>query len=554
VQPRGDDGLEFDYVVIGAGSAGCAVAARLSEDPAVTVALVEAGGRALNPWLHVPVGYFKTMHNPSVDWCYRTAPDPGLNGRRLEWPRGKVLGGSSALNGLLYVRGQPQDYDHWRQLGLQGWGWDDVLPYFKRSEAQERGADALHGAGGPLAVSDMRAHRSLCDKFIAAAAAAGIPLNDDFNGPEQEGVGYFQLTMRGGLRCSSATAYLRPARRRPNLRIVTHALTRRLVLEGRRAARVEIERGGVAEILTARREIVLSAGAIGSPQILQLSGIGPGALLQRCGIPVQVELAGVGENLQDHLQARSVYEVNEPTLNDEVNRLTGRIRIGLDFILRRRGPMTMGASQVGAFTRTRPEIETPDIQFHIQPLSSQTPGHGLDPFSAFTSSVCQLRPESRGHVRIASADPRAHPEILANYLATETDRRTMIDGVRVSRRIAAAEPLAGIVRREREPGSGRQSDDEILGWIRDRATTIYHPAGTCRMGADAAAVVDERLRVRGVEGLRVADASIMPTITSGNTNAPAIMIGEKAAAMIREDARSGVGPEARAGSGARAAA
>ncbi|HSF95120.1 MAG TPA: choline dehydrogenase [Thermohalobaculum sp.] len=532
--------MEFDYVVIGAGSAGCAVAARLSEDTSVTVALVEAGGRDWNPWIHIPVGYFKTMHNPSVDWCYRTLPEPGMNGRRIEWPRGKVLGGSSALNGLLYIRGQRQDYDHWRQLGNAGWGWDDVLPFFRMSEAQERGADDLHGAGGPLAVSDMRAHRSLCDKFIAAAAAAGIPRNDDFNGPEQEGVGYFQLTMRKGFRCSSATAFLRGARRRPNLKIVTHALTRRLILQGRRAAGVEIERDGLVETIAARREIVLCAGAIGSPQILQLSGIGPGELLQKHGIAVAAGLAGVGENLQDHLQARSVYEVSEPTLNDEVNRLTGRIRIGLDFILNRRGPMTMGASQVGAFTRTRPEAATPDIQFHIQPLSSETPGHGLDPFSAFTSSVCQLRPESRGHVRIVSADPRAHPDILANYLDTETDRRTMIDGVRISRRIAAAEPLAGIVTREREPGTRRQSDDDILGWIRDRATTIYHPAGTCRMGEDSMSVVDERLRVRGVVGLRVADASIMPTIVSGNTNAPAIMIGEKAAAMIHADARSRV--------------
>ena len=522
-------------MVIGAGSAGCAVAARLSEDSSATVALVEAGGRDLNPWIHIPVGYFKTMHNPAVDWRYVTQPEPGMNGRRIEWPRGKVLGGSSALNGLLYIRGQAADYDHWRQLGNRGWGWQDVLPLFKLSEAQERGADTLHGADGPLAVSDMRAHRSLCDKFIAAAEAAGIPRNDDFNGPEQEGVGYFQLTMRKGFRCSSATAYLRGARRRANLRIIPHALTRRLILDGRRAVAVEVERGGLVETIRARREIVLSAGAIGSPQILQLSGIGPGALLQAHGIPVAAGLAGVGENLQDHLQARSVYEVTEPTLNDEVNRLAGRIRIGLDFILNRRGPMTMGASQVGAFTRTRPELATPDIQFHIQPLSSRTPGHGLDPYSAFTSSVCQLRPESRGHVRIASPDPRTHPAILANYLATETDRQTMIDGVRISRRIAAASPLAQIVKRELEPGAGLETDDAILGWIRERATTIYPPAGTCRMGDDDMAVVDDRLRVRGIEGLRVADASIMPTIVSGNTNAPAIMIGEKVAAMVRED-------------------
>ena len=525
-------------MVIGAGSAGCAIAARLSEDPSVTVGVIEAGGRDRNPWIHIPVGYFKTMHNPAVDWCYRTAPDPGLNGRSLEWPRGKVLGGSSALNGLLYIRGQRQDYDHWRQLGNPGWSWEDVLPYFKRSEAQERGADDLHGADGPLAVSDMRAHRVLCDKFIEAAVAAGIPRNDDFNGDAQEGVGYYQLTMKNGLRCSTATAYLKPARGRRNLSILTNALTRRIVLSRGRAAGVEIDRDGLRETVEASREVILAAGAIGSPQILQLSGIGPGALLQGLGIEVRCDLPGVGENLQDHLQARSVYEVTEPTLNDEVNSWFGQMRIGLEFMLKRTGPMTMGASQVGAFTRTRPELETPDIQFHIQPLSSQSPGHGLDPFSAFTTSVCQLRPESRGHVRITSPDPNRHPEILANYLATDLDRKVTIEGVRMGRRIARSSPLAEIVRDEREPGYRAETDDEILDWIRDRATTIYHPAGTCKMGQDKMAVVDERLRVRGVAGLRVADASIMPTITSGNTNAPAIMIGEKVAAMMAEDAKA----------------
>ena len=530
--------MQFDYVVVGAGSAGCAIAARLSEDASVTVGLIEAGGRDVNPWIHIPVGYFKTMHNPVVDWRYKTAPDPGLNGRRLEWPRGKVLGGSSALNGLLYIRGQAQDYDHWRQLGNAGWGWDSVLPYFKRSEAQERGADDLHGADGPLAVSDMRAHRTLCDKFIEAAVAAGIPRNNDFNGPDQEGIGYYQLTMKNGLRCSSATAYLKPARRRPNLSIVTYALTRRLVLSQGRAVGVEIERDGMVETIGARREVILAAGAIGSPQILQLSGIGPGALLQEHGIAVACDLPGVGENLQDHLQARAVYQVTEPTLNDEVNSLFGQMKIGVEFLLRRAGPMTMGASQVGAFAKTRPDLETPDIQFHIQPLSSQSPGHGLDRFSAFTSSVCQLRPESRGSVRIVSSDPRKHPEIVANYLATDRDRQVSVEGVRVGRRIAAASPLAEIVTAEREPGPAAQSDDEILAWIRDRATTIYHPAGTCKMGQDKTAVVDERLQVRGISGLRVADASIMPTIVSGNTNAPAIMIGEKLADMVSEDARS----------------
>ena len=530
--------MQFDNVVIGAGSAGCAVAARLSEDADVTVALIEAGGRDLNPWIHIPVGYFKTMHNPAIDWCYRTVPEPGLNGRQIEWPRGKVLGGSSALNGLVYIRGQAQDFNHWRQLGNAGWGWADVLPLFKLSECQERGGDEMHGGDGPLAVSNMRAQRGLCDRFIDAAVAAGIPRNDDFNGPEQEGVGYFQLTMRNGLRCSSATAYLKPARHRPNLKIVTNALTRRIIFSGRRAIGVEIERAGQHETITACREIVLAAGAIGSPQLLQLSGVGAGALLRAHGIDPVRDLPGVGGNLQDHLQARAVYEVTVPTLNDEVNSLFGRMKIGMDFVFHRRGPMTMGASQVGAFTRTRPDCATPDIQFHIQPLSSQAPGHGLDRFSAFTISVCQLRPESRGHVHIVSPDPRANPEIIANYLATETDRQTMIEGVRIGRRIAEAAPLAPVLKGELEPGPRAASDDDILHWIRARATTIYHPTGTCRMGQDNMAVVDERLRVRGIEGLRVADASIMPTITSGNTNAPAIMIGEKAAVMIREDAQA----------------
>jgi choline dehydrogenase len=412
------------------------------------------------------------------------------------------------------------------------------LPLFKHSERQERGGDDLHGGDGPLVVSDMRAHRDLCDRFIEAAIAAGIPRNDDFNGSKQEGVGYFQLTMRNGLRCSSATAYLKPARRRPNLKIVTNALTRRVLFEGNRAIGAEIERAGLRETVTARREVVLAAGAIGSPQILQLSGVGPGELLTAQGIAPLCDLPGVGGNLQDHLQARAVYEVTEPTLNDEVNSLIGRMRIGMDFVFRRRGPMTMGASQVGAFARTRPDCATPDIQFHIQPLSSQKPGHGLDRFSAFTTSVCQLRPESRGHVHISSPDPHAHPEIIANYLSTETDRRTLIEGVRIGRRIAGAAPLAPVLKGELEPGPKAVSDDDILDWIRERATTIYHPTGTCRMGQDNMAVVDERLRVRGIEGLSVADASIMPTITSGNTNAPAVMIGEKAAAMIRDDARA----------------
>ena len=538
---------EFDYVVVGAGSAGCALAARLSEDPSVRVALLEAGGRDTNPWIHVPVGYFKTMHNPSVDWCFRTEGDAGLNGRSLQWPRGKVLGGSSSLNGLLYVRGQKEDYERWRQMGCTGWGWDDVLPIFKRAEDQERGEDDYHGVGGPLAVSNMRLSRPICDAWVAAAQNAGYPFNTDYNGERQEGVGYFQLTTRNGRRCSSAVAYLKPARKRPNLTVITRATTRRIAFEGRRAVGVVYgDKAGVERTVKARREIVLSAGALGSPHILMLSGIGPAGHLREHGIEPIVDAPNVGENLQDHLQARLVYKCNEPTLNDEVRSYFDQARIGLKYIMFRAGPMTMAASLAVGFLKTRPELATPDIQFHVQPWSADSPGEGVHPFSAFTMSVCQLRPESRGTVRLGDGDPATYPRITANYLATETDRRTIVDGVKIARRIAGHDPLAGKISEEFRPGSGVTDDAGLLEWVRDTATTIYHPTGTCRMGSDDAAVLDPRLRVRGVQGLRVADCSIMPEIVSGNTNAPAIMIGERASDLIREDARAETGGTARA--------
>lgn len=531
--------LEADYVVIGAGSAGCVVANRLSADPTVNVILLEAGGRDWNPWIHIPVGYFKTMHNPSVDWCYSTEPDPGINGRKLDWPRGKVLGGSSSLNGLLYVRGQAEDYDRWRQMGNAGWGWDEILPLFKRAENQERGADDYHGVGGPLNVSNMRLKRPICDAWVAAAQNEGYEYNDDYNGEKQEGVGYFQLTTRNGRRCSTAVGYLNPVKSRPNLKIITRAHVQRLALEGKRVTGVVFKnKKGVETTVKARSEVVVSSGAIGSPQLLMLSGIGEAAQLKENGIEVVADLPGVGKNLQDHLQARLVYKCNEPTLNDEVRSLFDQARIGLKYVLFRAGPMTMAASLATGFLKTRPELETPDIQFHIQPWSADSPGEGVHPFSAFTMSVCQLRPESRGEIRLKKGDPTGYPTIHPNYLATETDRETILAGVKIARSIAKQKPLAGKIASSHSPNEQVETDEELFEWVKNTATTIYHPTGTCKMGSDDMAVVDERLRVHGIEGLRIADCSIMPEIVSGNTNAPAIMIGEKVSDLILEDRKT----------------
>ena len=529
---------QADYIVVGGGSAGCVLANRLSRDPANRVVLLEAGPRDWNPWIHVPVGYFKTMHNPSVDWCYRTEKDKGLNGRSIDWPRGKVLGGSSSLNGLLYVRGQAEDYDRWRQMGNEGWGWDDVLPLFKRSENQERGPDDFHGTGGELSVSNMRLQRPICDAWVAAAQNAGYPFNPDYNGASQEGVGYFQLTTRKGRRCSSAVAFLNPARKRSNLEIVTKAQVSRVIVEEGRATGVRYFDGsGQERTVTCTREVVLSSGAIGSPQILMLSGIGEGEQLKANGIEVIRDLPAVGKNMQDHLQARLVFKCNEPTLNDEVRSLFNQARIAAKYALFRSGPMTMAASLAVGFMKTGPHADTPDIQFHVQPWSADSPGEGVHPFSAFTMSVCQLRPESRGEIVLNGNDPRSYPKINPNYLATELDCRTIVDGVRIARRIAREDPLNAKIAEEFRPTKELDLDDYdgTLDWARSNSSSIYHPTGTCKMGQGPGTVVDARLRVHGIRGLRVADCSIMPEIVSGNTNAPAIMVGEKASDMILAD-------------------
>ncbi|HEX6144014.1 MAG TPA: GMC family oxidoreductase N-terminal domain-containing protein [Geminicoccaceae bacterium] len=531
----------FDYVIVGAGTAGCALANRLSADPDVRVLLLEAGGRDDWIWFHVPVGYLYAMGNPRADWCFRTEAEPGLGGRAINYPRGRVLGGCSAINGMIYMRGQAQDYDQWRQAGNRGWGWDDVLPYFRRSEDHFGGADEAHGAGGEWRVEPARIRWKILDVFREAAAEAGIPRIDDFNRGDNEGCGYFQVNQRRGVRWTTAKAFLRPARGRPNLAVTTGAQAVRIVLEDGRACALDFRCGGRLQRAEASAEVVLAAGAIGSPQLLMLSGIGPGGHLREHGIEVHNASPGVGGNLQDHLQLRMVYKVeNIETLNERMGSLLGKARMGLEYALFRKGPMTMAPSQLGCFARSAPEYESANLEYHVQPLSLDQFGDPLHHFPAFTASVCNLRPASRGEVRLRSPDPLDAPTIRPNYLADPLDLQVATDAIRLTRRIvletAAFRPYRPM---EFKPGPAYRSQAELEQAAAAIGTTIFHPVGTCRMGGDPGAVVDDRLRVRGVPGLRVVDASVMPTITSGNTNAPTLMIAEKAADLIRDDRRAG---------------
>jgi choline dehydrogenase len=528
-----NDTIEADYVVVGAGSAGCVMAARLSEDPATKVVLLEAGGPDRNPWIHIPLGYGKTIADPRVNWCYETEPD--LNGRRFFWPRGKVLGGSSSINGLVYIRGQAEDFDHWRQLGNAGWSFADVLPYFKRAEDRIGGGDDLHGSGGPLAVSDMPTYDPISKAFIKSAIDLGFPPNDDFNGRVQEGAGYYHLTTRNGRRCSTAVGYLRPAMKRPNLLVITHALSERVLLDGTRATGVTFRQAGVSRTVTVRREVIVCGGALNSPQLLLLSGIGPGAHLTSLGIAVQHDLPGVGQSMQDHYQARVVLQCRFPiTVNDIMMSKARMLKTGLEYLLARKGPLTIAAAQAGLFARTRPELATPDLQLATVIFSADRPAEGLHKFSGFSVVAYQLRPESRGVLQLKSPDPTVPPAMHPNYLATETDRRTIIDGLKLIRRLLATQDMQHFISSEYIPGEAVQSDDEFLDYARQYGGTVFHPTSTCKMGNDPMAVVDAELRVHGLQGLRVVDASIMPGVVSGNTNAATIMIAEKAVDLIRQ--------------------
>ena len=532
---------QFDYIIVGAGSAGCLLANRLSADPRNKVLLLEAGGRDNWIWFHIPVGYLYAIGNPRADWMFKTASESGLNGRAIAYPRGRVVGGSSAINGMIYMRGQAADYDGWRQLGLAGWGWDDVLPFFKMHEDHHAGANALHGAGGEWRIERPRVSWPILDAVRQAAAQIGIPEVSDFNAGDNEGSDYFEVNQKTGVRWSAARGFLKPVLSRRNLQLVTDAHVEHVIIEDGRAVGVRYRRGATTAEARADGEVILAAGAIGTPQLLELSGVGRPEALAKIGRPVILESPGVGENLQDHLQLRTIFKVsNTRTLNVDFQSYVKRLWIGMQYVLARRGPMTMAPSQLGLFARSSSDYATANLEFHVQPLSLERFGEPLHTFAAITLSACNLRPASRGSVHAESADPRIAPTIRPNYLSQEEDRRVAADSIRLARRICAAPALARFAPQEFLPGSAAQSEGALVKAAGDVGTTIFHPVGTARMGAnnDRSAVVDERLRLRGLRGLRIADASVMPRITSGNTNSPTLMIAEKAATMILADAKA----------------